>query len=82
MVQTTPADQVATINNAYNTPMTETVASVTETISVDRNQDNTDVDTKGLPLATTLTPDEVVTVTQRYTAGSRRTHANIKANYN
>lgn len=80
MVQTTamPADQVATINNAYNTQLTETVASVTETVSLDRNQDNTDVDTKGLSLTTTLTPDEVVTiVTQRYTAGSRRTYANI-----
>jgi len=73
-----PADQVATINNAYNTQLTETVASVTETVSLDRNQDNTDVDTKGLSLTTTLTPDEVVTiVTQRYTAGSRRTYANI-----
>lgn len=80
MVQTTamPADQVATINNAYNTQLTETVAPVTETVSLDRNQDNTDVDTKGLSLTTTLTPDEVVTVvTQRYTAGSRRTYANI-----
>jgi hypothetical protein len=73
-----PADQVATINNAYNTQLTETVASVTETVSLDRNQDNTDVDTKGLSLTTTLTPDEGVTiVTQRYTAGSRRTYANI-----
>lgn len=80
MVQTTamPPDQVATINNAYNTQLTETVASVTETVSLDRNQDNTDVDTKGLSLTTTLTPDEVVTVvTQHYTAGSRRTYANI-----
>lgn len=75
MVQTTPADQVATIiNNAYNTQMTETVASVTETFSLDRNQDSTDVDTKGLSLTTTLTPDEGVTVTQHYTAGSRWTY--------
>lgn len=77
MVQTTPADQVATINNAYNTQMTEIVASVTETVRLDRTQDNTDVDTKGLSLTTTLTPDEVVTVTQRYTAGSRWTYTNI-----
>lgn len=77
MVQTTPAEQVATIiNNAYNTQLTETVASVTETVSLDRDQDNTDMDiTKGLSLTTTLTPDEVVTVTQHYTAGSRRTYA-------
>lgn len=77
MVQTTPADQVATINNAYNTQLTETVASVTETVvSLDRNQDNTDADTKGLSLTTTLTPaDEIVTVTHRYSPGSRRTHA-------
>lgn len=78
MVQTTPADQVATIiNNAYNTQLTETVTSVTETVSLDRDQDNTDADTKGLSLTTTLTPDEIVTVTQRYTAGSRWTYANI-----
>ncbi|KAL5243945.1 hypothetical protein ACI65C_011355 [Semiaphis heraclei] len=73
VVQTTamPADQVATINNAYNTQLTETIASVTEPVSLDRNQDNTDVDTKGLSLTTALTPDEVVTVvTQRYTPGS------------
>lgn len=76
MVQTTPADQVATINNAYNTQLTDTVASVTETVSLDRNQDNTDVDTKG-SLTTTLTPDEIVTVTHRYSPGSRRTYANI-----
>lgn len=73
-----PADQVATINNAYNTQLTETIASVTEPVSLDRNQDNTDVDTKGLSLTTALTPDEVVTVvTQRYTPGSRRAYANI-----
>jgi len=80
VVQTTamPADQVATINNAYNTQLTETIGSITEPVSLDRNQDKTDVDTKGLSLTTALTPDEVVTVvTQRYTPGSRRTYANI-----
>lgn len=79
MVQTTPAEQVATIiNNAYNTQLTETVTSVTETVSLDRDQDNTDMDiAKGLSLTTTLTPDEVVTVTQHYTAGSRRTYATM-----
>lgn len=75
VVQTTTsaaADQVATtiINNAYNTQPTDTVPSATETVSLDRNQDDTDADAKGLSTTTILTPDEVVAVTtQRYTAG-------------
>jgi len=80
VVQTTTsaaADQVATtiINNAYNTQSTETVPSATETVSLYRNEDNTDVDAKRLLTTTVIMPDEVVAVTtQRYTAGSRRTY--------